>query len=214
MKIAKYKPTNKNELKQLINDFSINLGDIDTSLIKDMSYLFNNTKRTNFDGIENWNVSNVEDMRCMFRGSNFNGNISNWNVSRVEDMAYMFANSKFNGDISKWNVSKVLDMNRMFYNSKFNGDISDWNISKLKTMNCMFKKSKFNQDISDWNVSKVKHKYKVFSKTYPFDVSHWNITYEHSQYKNSKNNKPLIHPILKKKLRELIIKWKNESPFK
>ena len=190
MKIAKYKPTNKNELKQLINDFSINLGDIDTSLIKDMSYLFNNTKRTNFDGIENWNVSNVEDMRCMFRGSNFNGNISNWNVSRVEDMAYMFANSKFNGDISNWNVSKVLDMNRMFYNSKFNGDISDW------------------------NVSKVKHKYKVFSKTYPFDVSHWNITYEHSQYKNSKNNKPLIHPILKKKLRELIIKWKNESPFK
>ena len=43
----KYKPTTKQELKVLVNDLSIDLGDIDTSLITDMRRLFENT--TNLD---------------------------------------------------------------------------------------------------------------------------------------------------------------------
>lgn len=44
----------------------INLGDIDTSLVADMSWLFFETNRTDFIGIESWDVSKVTTMRCMF----------------------------------------------------------------------------------------------------------------------------------------------------
>ena len=62
----KYKPTTKQELKELVDNLEINLGDIDTSLITDMRRLFENTNRTDFNGIEKWNVSNVTDMSSMF----------------------------------------------------------------------------------------------------------------------------------------------------
>lgn len=75
----KYKPQNKEELKKLVNDQSIYLGDIDTSLITDMSFLFANSKREDFSGIEKWDVSKVESMRGMFHGAeSFNQDIGNW----------------------------------------------------------------------------------------------------------------------------------------
>ena len=46
-----YKPKTRDKLKELVDDLSINLGDIDTSLITDMSLLFENTYRTDFSGI-------------------------------------------------------------------------------------------------------------------------------------------------------------------
>ncbi|WP_236847978.1 hypothetical protein [Campylobacter devanensis] len=46
-----YKPETRDELKELVDDLSINLGDIDTSLITDMSLLFEDTYRTDFSGI-------------------------------------------------------------------------------------------------------------------------------------------------------------------
>ena len=103
------RPTNKNELKEIIKERiskdgpNCNLNDIDTSLITSMAGLF-------------------ED-------SSFNGNISKWNVSNVKYMTWMFANSKFNRDISCWDVSNVEDMNGMFAGSEFNQDISNWNTS-------------------------------------------------------------------------------------
>ena len=53
----KYLPKDKEELKTLIKDNNIYLGDIDTSLITDMSYLFPAaTNRKDYSGIENWNT--------------------------------------------------------------------------------------------------------------------------------------------------------------
>src|SRR5579875_1995690 len=68
-------------------------------------------------------VSEITDMKRLFDGLDFNGNISDWDVSNVTDMSYMFSYSNFNGDISKWNTSKVTFMNSMFSYSEFNGDI-------------------------------------------------------------------------------------------
>ena len=58
----KYQPKTKGELKALCDDETIHLGDIDTSLITDMSELFKGSSRNDFSGIENWDISNVMDM--------------------------------------------------------------------------------------------------------------------------------------------------------
>ena len=102
----KYKPNTRAELKKLVNDESIYLGDIDTSLITDMSFLFGNSKRKDFSGIEKWNVSGVLDMSGMFyEARSFNQPLDKWDVSKVENMAYMFYEAKsFNQSLEKWDV--------------------------------------------------------------------------------------------------------------
>ena len=47
--IKKYKPNSLQELKELVSDKSVHLGDIDTSLITDMTELFKDSTRKNFD---------------------------------------------------------------------------------------------------------------------------------------------------------------------
>ena len=55
----KYHPAKKIELKELINDENICLGEIDVSKITNMSGLFDGNKRKDFTGIESWDVSNL-----------------------------------------------------------------------------------------------------------------------------------------------------------
>lgn len=89
-KLKKFQPKTKKELQELVDSFK-NLGDIDTSLITDMSYLFSNANRADFSGIENWDVSNVANMRGMFENAkSFNQPLDNWDVSSVTDMSEMF----------------------------------------------------------------------------------------------------------------------------
>ena len=59
----------------------------------------------------------------MFYGSQFNGDLSKWNVSNVVDMRYMFKNSQFTGDISKCNLSYVFYTEDMFYGTPTNINI-------------------------------------------------------------------------------------------
>ena len=156
-------------------DEPLNLNDIDTSKITDMSELFDaidgqlvELSKTRYFDISDWDVSNAKSMFNMFTGSSFDGNLSDWDVSNVENMHCMFGSSKFtgkNGDISNWNVSKVNDMGHMFEYSKFNGNISNWDVSNVEDMNDMFSCSAFtgkNGDISDWNVKKLKNTYDIF----------------------------------------------------
>ena len=60
-----YKPGSLKELRELVNNETVCLGDIDTSLITDMSWLFCDSKRTDFDGLETWDTSHV-----MYDGAN------------------------------------------------------------------------------------------------------------------------------------------------
>ena len=105
----KFQPKTKDDLKKIIEDtikeqgFNCDLNFIDTSLIKDMS--------------------------SMFDESNFNGDISKWDVSNVRNMSCMFYRSDFNGDISKWNVlnvKNIIDMIDMFKGSPLEGNEPDW----------------------------------------------------------------------------------------
>ena len=181
-----YQPKDKLELRELIADEYIYLGNIDTSYIFDMSYLFlefdeqsndlndlNNDiciiSRKDFSGIETWNTSNVEDMSYMFyECTNFNKNISSWNTSRVINMRGMFFSCyEFNQPLNTWNVSNVKNMHCMFENCyNFNQDLSSWNTSNVEDMSGMFYNCRnFNQDLSSWNISNVKDKDCIFKNT-------------------------------------------------
>ena len=111
----KFNPVTLDELKALTNNNSIKLSDIDVSQLSSLEGLFFNSKRTDFSGIEEWDVSKVTNMRNMFKGcETFNEDISSWDVSNVTDMSNMFTGAtNFNRDLSKWQISNTN------YNAKF-----------------------------------------------------------------------------------------------
>ena len=79
-------------------------------------------------GLEDWDVSHVEDMDGMFMGcKNFNSDLSKWDVSLVKNMNYMFYDcGNFNSDLSKWDVSNVEEMIGMFDGCKYLKQIPSW----------------------------------------------------------------------------------------
>ncbi|EEU8400458.1 DUF285 domain-containing protein [Campylobacter lari] len=117
LSLKNYHPKTKDELKELIED-EINLKDIDTRFITDMSELFKNSTRSDFKGLKYWDVSNVKSMTSMFEGcENFNQDLSSWDISKVKNMDFMFENCvNFNQDLSNWDTSKVDYMHKMFRN--------------------------------------------------------------------------------------------------
>ena len=167
-----YTPKNKKELIDCIKEKikqeglgtpinPLNLNDIDTSKITDMSNLFDRlegnlmlkklSEKGYFD-ISDWDVSNVENMGQMFYASSFNGDISDWDVSNVDDMHNMFyLCDNFNSDLSKWDVSKVKNMAYMFQHCEnFNSDLSDWDVSNVKSMDLMFYDSPLQNNPPKW----------------------------------------------------------------
>ena len=92
---------------------------------------------------DNPDLSEVEDMSYMFYTAQvltFTHSINDWNVSNVNNMSHLFSGAeKFNQDIGDWDVSNVTDMSAMFLNAKeFNQDIGDWDVSKVNDMSSMF----------------------------------------------------------------------------
>lgn len=105
--MSKYTPKTFQELKWLVDDESVYLGDIDTSAITDMSRIFIEVSRKDFCGIESWDVSNVVNMYAMFSWQkDFYADLSSWDVSKVENMHSMFFGcKKFNKQIPKgWDL--------------------------------------------------------------------------------------------------------------
>ena len=161
----KFCPQDKDELKALVRDERVHLGDIDTSAVSDMSALFydevgaNNTAveiRTNYAGIDSWDTSSVRDMSRMFAyASSFNEPIGRWNVAAVITMREMFLNAtRFNQPLNSWNVAGVEDMRGMFcYAIAFNQPLDKWNVRYVLQMGTMFEGAKaFNQSLDKWQV--------------------------------------------------------------
>ena len=177
----KYKPQTKEELKKLVEDESIYLGDIDTSLITDMSNLFHESLRKDFKGIEKWDTSNVKDMHNMFTDAvYFNHNIEKWNVSKVENMGAMFLRClDFNQPLNDWNVSNVKDMGAMFAGAEsFNMPLNKWNTCNVFDMRAIFNMAlNLNQDLNNWDTSKVENMNGMFYDTKNFNqpLNNWKV---------------------------------------
>ena len=112
----KYKPQTKEELKKLTDDESICLSDIDTSNITNMSELFRNSERKNFEGIETWNTSKVTDMSLMFNNAiYFNNDLNSWNTENLKKINYMFLGAlNFNKYPDKWNLDNIKEAYDVF----------------------------------------------------------------------------------------------------
>ena len=161
----------------------------------DHSFYYN-TSLTTVPNMESWDVSNVDDMSCVFyRAANFNQNIGNWLVSNVTNMSEMFSGaSSFNQDISSWDVSSVTDMRGMFSGAEaFNKNIGSWTVTNVKNMSSMFSGAIiFNQNIGSWNVSSVTDMSRMFAGAQNFnqDIGSWtvsNVRYMQQMFQNAEN---------------------------
>ncbi|MBV7392372.1 BspA family leucine-rich repeat surface protein [Enterococcus sp. ALS3] len=109
-------------------------GNLDTSYVKNMSSMLNNSNIISAD-LSQWNTSNVENMSSMFSGSKIkNYSINSWDTSKVTTMRSMFQDSSVNIiDLSNWNISNVTDLGYMFYHSKLTSlNIFNWDTSNVK----------------------------------------------------------------------------------
>ncbi|PAF50191.1 hypothetical protein BKH43_05495 [Helicobacter sp. 13S00401-1] len=108
-----YKPTTYEELKKLVNNPNINLGEIDTSLITNMAHLFEGSKRVDFSGIETWDVSKVINMANMFNNAvKFNQPLDSWNLKNLKYYKSMFYKaSAFKQNLDIWHLK---DKNLLF----------------------------------------------------------------------------------------------------
>lgn len=131
-------------------------------------------------------VSAMTEMRGLFAGSDFQGDVSRWDVSNVDDFTAMFAQCPFNGDISKWDTGSALKMERMFQSaSSFNSDISTWNVSKVDDFSEMFHRSAFQGNLSQWRtcndaVFRTVFSLPDFKKTATPSVFHWYVATQYT----------------------------------
>ncbi|WP_086298843.1 BspA family leucine-rich repeat surface protein, partial [Campylobacter devanensis] len=178
----KYHPESHQELKDLVSHEAVKLSEIDISEVSDFTNLFRDSKRRDFSGIEDWDVSHVTNMSYMFYGAeNFNSDISSWDVSNVTNMSYMFYGAiNFNSDISSWDVSNVTNMSYMFRSAtSFNQSLDNWDVSNVTNMSYMFYcATNFNSDISSWDVSKVTDMSYMFYCANSFNqpLNNWDVS--------------------------------------
>ena len=184
----KYKPNKRDELKALVKDESINLKDIDISLITDMSFVFSDSERKDFSGIEDWDMSKVTNTNYMFyNAKNFNHPLNKWDMSNVSSMKGMFYEAQsFNQPLDKWNTSNVTNMSEMFYYALyFNQPLESWNVSNVRNMSGMFYRAQsFNHPLDKWDTSNVTNMSKMFHKALSFNepLENWNVSNVRNMY--------------------------------
>ncbi|WP_260449728.1 BspA family leucine-rich repeat surface protein [Listeria innocua] len=139
---------------------SLDLSSFDTSSVTNMAFMFYSSAAASID-VSNFDTSSVTNMYCMFRYCDVATSIdvSNFNTSNVTNMGSMFSyTSAVTGlDVSEFDTSKVTNMNGMFQSSAATSiDVSGFNTSNVTDMNAMFRDSTVTSiDVSNFNTSNV-----------------------------------------------------------
>jgi len=158
---------------------------------QDSSYMFDSLgdiEKIDMDGI---NTSRVKNMSYMFRsGKNLYKeiNLASLDTSNVEDMSYMFATAGMKTmenllplDLSHFNTSKVKSMKGMFSHSFLPSlNIRNFDTSSVEDMSFMFDSLKYvtDLDLSGWNVKKVNNIVILFGDKYSLknlNLSGWEL---------------------------------------
>ncbi|ECB9705980.1 BspA family leucine-rich repeat surface protein [Listeria monocytogenes] len=139
---------------------SLDLSSFDTSSVTNMAFMFYSSAAASLD-LSTFDTSSVTNMYCMFRYCDVATSIdvSNFNTSNVTNMGSMFSyTSAVTGlDVSEFDTSKVTNMNGMFQSSAATSiDVSGFNTSNVTDMNGMFRDSSVPSiDVSNFNTSNV-----------------------------------------------------------
>jgi len=150
---------------------SLDLSNLDTSNVKNMTGMFDNCHSLTTLNISNFNTSKVKNMDSMFGVCKklTTLDLKHFDTSNVENMSAMFngCENLSSLDISSFNTSNVTDMSVMFNDCKklVDLDVSKFNTSKVKDMKWMFcnceKVTKL--DTSNFDTSKVFYFQEMFS---------------------------------------------------
>lgn len=120
----------------------IDLSSFDTSLVTNMSYMFNRSPIKTLD-VSRFNTQNVTDMNHMFGGLRITQlELGNFDTSNVTNMKSMFSSciNLTTLDLSSFNTEKVTNMSWMFYNMSVlkSINLTSFNTEKVTDMNNMF----------------------------------------------------------------------------
>lgn len=150
---------------------------------KSMAQAFHGTGNLEITAEDIPDLSRVNTLEHMFRGSGITGTVGNWDwdVSAITNFRYLFSGAhEFNGDITGWDTSSATRMDRLFeFNRIFNQDISGWDVASVTNMVRMFTGARaFNQNLNSWNVSRVTNFTGMFQAAYQFnqDLTDWDLS--------------------------------------
>ena len=142
---------------------NLDVGNLETSSISDMSYMFADCSSLTSLNVSKWDTSNVTNMSCIFYNcSNISVlDVSKWNTDNVTDMSCLFYNccNVSTIDVSKWNTDKVTKMNSMFDACKKLTaiNVSNFDTSNVVNFDAMFCRCQTitSLDVSNFDTSKA-----------------------------------------------------------
>ena len=189
------KTSNKTNYSQLFERYTgetLDVSNLDTSNVTNMSYMFRHCNNLTSLNVSNWDTSNVTNMSHMFSNCykliEIIG-IENFNTSNVTSFCGgdfgLFSNceSLTQLDLSNWDTSNITDMCYMFREctNLTQLDVSNFNTSNVTNMNRMFYKceSLTELDISNFDTSNVTSMGAMFYKCQSLiqlDISNWDTS--------------------------------------
>ena len=168
---ATFLTTGQNLFNGYKNVTEIDLSNVDTSNVSNMTSMFQDCSSLTSLDVTNFNTSVVTTMQNMFIGCGklTSLELSNFNTSKVTTMRDMFngCSNLTSLDLSSFNTSAVTNMQSMFYGcgNLTSLDLSSFNTSKVTRMVGMFNLcgSLTSLDLSSFNTSLVTNMYQMFN---------------------------------------------------
>ena len=163
---------------------------LNTKNVTNFSGMFQSTKISNIQALENWDTSKSENFSSMFNYCELLTSINalkNWNVSKVKDFSYMFNECSSLKDIKpleNWNVSNGKSLHSMLALCSFSDltPLKNWNVSNVNDFSGVFEFCSMIKDLkplANWNVSNgTNFSYMFADLKFLTDVSplkNWNV---------------------------------------